>query len=301
MDWPTFSLVGRTFTKVFPNSLLLVAKPSTEGGDYLLVGFKGKNRMALDHAKPKISYAARSKNLFLTNPELLFRLIVSEDLKSLFGRGPINTDSRPRLEFAAPMLINRYDPTIRKKIMTGALISKETENIVRQVTSDIDSQIDFAAYALSVHEPFQNMIDLRKTSPLQKDRFFSLVENYCENSILDESLIKDDEIMRRCRLVQMKTIKDHIDQLPNKALSYAYLAELHLKEGLLADAVMYYLKSLEIQPQNAAAHNDLGVALMQLDREKEALRHFKEALRIDPEHASALDNIEYVMKKQGKM
>lgn len=300
MDWPTFSLVGRTFAKVFPNSLLIVAKPSTEGGDYLLVGFKNKDRIALDIAKQNIPYAERSKNVVLTDPELLFRLIVSEDLESLFGRGPINTDSRPRLEFAAPMLINRYDPTIRKNVMSAPLISKETKQIVRNVSSDIDSQIDFAAYALSVHEPFQNMINLRKASPRQKDRFLFLIDDYCSNNILDESLIEDDEIMQRCQSAQMKRIKDHIDQLPNKALSYAYLAELHLKEGRLDEAVKYYLRSLEIQPLNAAAHNDLGVALVQLGREEKALKHFKEALRIDPEHASAKDNIEYVLKRREK-
>ena len=301
MDWPTFALVGRTFAQVFPNSLLIVTKPSTRGGDYLLVGFKGKDRIALNYAKQKISYARHSKNVFLTDPRLLYRLIVSEDLNSLFGQGPVNTDNRPLLEFAAPTLINHRDPAIRKNIMSRIPISRGTKDIIQQVTSDIDTQIDFAAYALSVHEPFHNMVDLRKASPLQRDRFFSLIDNYCSSNVLDESLIKDDKLMRRCRLIQIETIKDNIDHLPDKALSYAYLAELNIKEDQVDEAIMYYYRSLEIEPDNAAAHNDLGVALIRQGRTDEAFTHFKEALRIDPGHTPAHDNIRYVLKQRGKM
>lgn len=32
MDWPTFSLVGRTFARVFPSSALVVTAPSGQGG-----------------------------------------------------------------------------------------------------------------------------------------------------------------------------------------------------------------------------------------------------------------------------
>jgi spermidine synthase len=86
------------------------------GNDYLLVGFKGKGRLILDHAKRKITHARRSKNISLSDPRLLYRLIVSEDLQGLFGQGPVNTDSRPRLEFSAPRLIYQDDPAIRRNI-----------------------------------------------------------------------------------------------------------------------------------------------------------------------------------------
>jgi len=41
MDWPTFALVGRTFSQVFPNSVLMRTNPSSLGPDFLLIGFKG--------------------------------------------------------------------------------------------------------------------------------------------------------------------------------------------------------------------------------------------------------------------
>ncbi|MEE9370220.1 MAG: fused MFS/spermidine synthase, partial [Sedimentisphaerales bacterium] len=106
MNWPTFALVGRAFEKVFPNSLLVLTAPSGAGGDYLLVGFKGKGKLNLENAQQKLSYAQQSKNISIADARLLYRLIVCEDLRELFGRGPVNTDSWPRLEFAAPKLIH---------------------------------------------------------------------------------------------------------------------------------------------------------------------------------------------------
>jgi spermidine synthase len=47
MDWPTFALVGRTFAQVFPNSILVSVITTPYGADYLLVGFKGNNRLGV--------------------------------------------------------------------------------------------------------------------------------------------------------------------------------------------------------------------------------------------------------------
>ncbi|MDX2500102.1 MAG: fused MFS/spermidine synthase, partial [Deltaproteobacteria bacterium] len=59
MDWETFALVGRTFAGVFPNGLLLVTNPSGGGNDYLLVGFKGQERLNLAYADQKRFYAQK--------------------------------------------------------------------------------------------------------------------------------------------------------------------------------------------------------------------------------------------------
>ena len=68
MDWETFALVGRTFAGVFPNSLLLVTEPSGMGNDYLLVGFKGQDRLNLEYADPKRAHVQKSKNVTLKDP-----------------------------------------------------------------------------------------------------------------------------------------------------------------------------------------------------------------------------------------
>ena len=301
MNWPTFALVGRTFAQVFPNSLMIVTRPSKQGSDYLLIGFKGRDGLILNHAKQKISHTRQSKNISLSDPKLLYRLIVSENLQSLFGIGPVDTDTRPLLEFAAPRLINYRDPEVREKLRSREQFREESKEIIQQVTSDIDAQIDFADFAFSVHEPFHGMVDFDNASRSQKIRFFSLVENYCANNILDDSAIRNEDIIRRCRWAQMETIENNIDHLPDKALSYAYLAELYLSEGLLNKAIVNYTKSLEISPDNASAHNDVAIALFQNGDTNGSLRHFEEALRLNPENAKAHNNIGYVLMKQGKL
>jgi len=301
MDWPTFALVGRTFAQVFPNSLLAVTRPSGIGTDYLLVGFKGRGRMSLDNAKRNIAYARKSKNISLSDPRLLYRLIVSENLQDLFGPGPVNTDSRPRLEFAAPRLINYDDPEITRKILFGKGLDDGTRDIVRKVTSDVDAQIDFAAFALSVHEPFENMVDLTKASSSQKARLVDLVESYCADNALDASVFEDETLMRKCRLAQIETLHAKMDRLPDPAHSYAYLGKLYNELGVMDSAIAGYAKSLQIEPDNAETHNSLGAALGRQGRLDKAVAHFTEALRINPYYAEAKNNLGYALMQQGEL
>jgi len=301
MDWPTFALVGRTFARVFQSSLLVVTRPSTIGKDYLLVGFKGRGNLVLDHARQKITHTRQSKNVSLSDPRLFYRLVVSEDLKELFGRGPVNTDSMPLLEFAAPRQLYRSDTTIRKIIKTRKKLSIGTSAIVRQVTTDVDAQIDYAAYALSLYSPFKNMVDLTRASASQKERFFKLMETYYVENPLDASLLKDDDLIRRCRLVQIKTIEDKIDRVPDRALSYAHLGRLYLAENMLDEAMAIFRRVLQIEPDHTAAYNYLGVALARQGKLDKAITHFKEALRIDPDYAQAHNSLGSTLKKQGKV
>ena len=67
-----------------------------------MIGFKGENRLRVNNADKRISYAQQSKNITLPNPRLLYRLVVSEDLQKLCGPGLVHSDNWPRLEFAAP-------------------------------------------------------------------------------------------------------------------------------------------------------------------------------------------------------
>ncbi|MBW2031621.1 MAG: hypothetical protein JRJ31_21410, partial [Deltaproteobacteria bacterium] len=116
MDWPTFAMVGRTFSQVFQKGLLIRTNPSSLGPDFLLVGFKGNSGLDAQVAGKNIAFARRSKNLSLKNYRSLYELIVSEDLRGLFGDGRINTDDWPRLEFSAPKLMHTNDPVIVRRL-----------------------------------------------------------------------------------------------------------------------------------------------------------------------------------------
>ncbi|MGA1868801.1 MAG: fused MFS/spermidine synthase [bacterium] len=303
MDWETFAIVGRTFARVFPNNLLVFTDPSRRGGDYLLIGFKGKNRLELKYAEQKLVYARKSRNVALTNPKLLYRLIVSEDLHELFGQGEINTDNRPRLEFAAPKLMYCRDVQISKNVQLHKRIGHRstTQDIIQQITQNVDDQIDFAAYALSLFTPFRDMVDLSKVTSLQKERFFNLMERYCAENELDYSFIRDNELKQRCLSAQIDTIQNKIDLSPDRLASHSYLGTLYKLKGMASEAISHFSEALRINPEYVDAHSKIGIVLTKQGKLDEAISHFSEALRINPEYADAHNNLGVALTKLGKL
>ena len=172
MDWPTFALIGRTYSRVFPESVLVSTGSFPFGRDYLLVGFKGKKGLILENAKRNLPYIKQSKNVALADPGLLYKLIVSEDIKELFGHGANNTNNRSRLEYAAPKLMYHGSSEITEKLKTEKWLSPETRLVVHGIEADIDAQIGFASYFISLYSPFRDMVNLHRATSTQKQRFF---------------------------------------------------------------------------------------------------------------------------------
>ena len=282
MDWPTFALIGRTFAEVFPNSLLLVTEPSTIGHDYLLIGLKGSKKLSLDVARANLPAIGKSKNVTLADPALLYRLIVSEDLTRLFGPGHINTDSRPRLEFSAPKLMHQGGKKVIKNLKEKRWLSPETMKIVEQVTTNIDTQIDFAAYAVSLYEPFNDMVDLSKATPSQKQRFFNLMETYAAGNPIHYSTLKNDQLKQRCIAIQIETILSKIELLPDKPFSYFYLGNLYYRSDRLDESITAYSRVLELEPDFVEANNNLGRAFLRRGKIESAIANFEQVLRIKP-------------------
>lgn len=301
MDWSTFALVGRTFVKVFPNSLLISTGPFPYSRDYLLVGLKGQSKISLDVARRNFPFAQTSKNMTLANPALIYRLIVNEDLGRLFGDGPVNTDNFPSLEFAAPKLMFLTDPEIRRQLQAGKELRPERVRIASALTANIESQIDFAAYALSLYAPFPNMVELSQATPEQRNRFQSLLETYCTRNVVDYSMIGDEELASSCRRVQIAIINQTIADNPDKAEAYFYLANLYFGENMLNEAVLNYTQSLDLRADNAYAHNNLGYALMLQGENIQASVHFREAIRINPGFAEAHRNLGLAMANTGDL
>ena len=65
-------------------------------------------------------------------------------------------------------------------------------------------------------------------------------------------------------------------------LAYSNLAITHLDRGEVAEAIPLLQKAVELQPMFGNAHYNLGLALYQTRRKREALAHFDLAARIDP-------------------
>ena len=69
------------------------------------------------------------------------------------------------------------------------------------------------------------------------------------------------------------------------------LGILLAERGRFDEAIVYYQKALEIEPNNVVAHDNLGIALVERGRIGEAMAHYRRALEIDPRYATAHNNL----------
>jgi Flp pilus assembly protein TadD len=61
--------------------------------------------------------------------------------------------------------------------------------------------------------------------------------------------------------------------------------------GRVPDAIGQYQQALQIKPDYAEAHNNLGGALLQTGRVSDAMMQFDQALRIRPDYTDAKNNL----------
>ena len=69
--------------------------------------------------------------------------------------------------------------------------------------------------------------------------------------------------------------------------------------GRLAEAIVHYREAIRINPQCADARYNLGIALSMSGRAEEAIEQYHEALRINPEYAEAHNNLGNALSKSG--
>jgi tetratricopeptide (TPR) repeat protein len=69
----------------------------------------------------------------------------------------------------------------------------------------------------------------------------------------------------------------------------------------LEEAIASFSKALQINPDFAQAHNNLGIALKDQNRLEEAIGSFSKALQIKPDYAEAHNNLGLVLQEQGRM
>ncbi len=288
IDWPTFSLVGRTFAEVFPHSALVVTDPLTPGADLLLVGFKGKDVLSFENAQRNLPSAQKSRNVTLANPDVLYSLVMSENLAKVFGEGPVNSDAHPRLEFAAPRVFytaDSEDSEIARNVQKGASLPADVIRRARRVRAEVDGQIDLAAYAFSLHWPFPGMVDLAKATPAQRQRFQQLAEAYAADHWLSFGILGDKQIERSCRIAQIRALEGRMDSVPDKAAAYLHMAELYSDLNRVGQAVVCYRKALESNPDSPTA---LGSLALRLAMYKEADFHNPQEAVVLAEKACAI-------------
>jgi spermidine synthase len=99
-------LLARTFRKHFPDACLFVLRGDHPTGDIVIIGAKGKLRMARLPDDPSLPQPVRDALAEVKNgqtQQLLGGLVATPETFAAFGgEGPLNTDDHPTLEFEAP-------------------------------------------------------------------------------------------------------------------------------------------------------------------------------------------------------
>ncbi|RJP78652.1 MAG: hypothetical protein C4522_12170 [Desulfobacteraceae bacterium] len=284
MDWPTFALIGRTFSEVFPKSLIVTTDPLNIGPDFLLVGFKGEYRLKPEIAEKNLSYAVKSTNMTFLDSTLFYRQILNENLSVLFENGPINTDNEPVLEFSAPKLLHYLDSTdeIAGMIRERRSLRDKTMEILSESLPDTEKQIDYLAYLLSFGKTFPKMDSIPNVSAVQKKRMERHLIDYCRKTPLqDFSFIADPGIRKACVLAHIEVAEKSTYE--DKAAVYYYMGYHCLRNNLKDEGIHYFQETIKLDPDNASAHFNLGYLLFHQRSFLLAADHFRKALKIRPE------------------
>jgi protein O-mannosyl-transferase len=82
-----------------------------------------------------------------------------------------------------------------------------------------------------------------------------------------------------------------IDVNPDVAFAHNNIGSILLKQKRADEAIEHFNKALELEPRNALAENNLGLALVQLGRLNEAEPHFRKAVELNPAYFKAYESL----------
>ncbi|MBI4620097.1 MAG: tetratricopeptide repeat protein [Desulfobacterales bacterium] len=112
-----------------------------------------------------------------------------------------------------------------------------------------------------------------------------------------------NELLKRTQVTSTKPITRIIKdgRLTEKAPALNEEGEELCKKGDLEGALTIFKKVIEIDPNFAVSHNNLGVLFWQTGETQKALKHFTKALKIDPNDRDTILNCGEVLKSLEKM
>ncbi len=93
---------------------------------------------------------------------------------------------------------------------------------------------------------------------------------------------------------------DNVQKSPNKARPRGNLGIALFDQGRLEDAVHHFREAIRIKPDHVDAHLKLGNALEAQGKLEEAIHHYSETLRIKPDHVDAHIKLGNALEAQGK-
>ena len=88
---------------------------------------------------------------------------------------------------------------------------------------------------------------------------------------------------------------------PDFAKAHYNLGVAFVQLGRVSEAIAHYNKALEINPNYAEAEYNLGIALLQIGRLNEAVSHYNKALVINPNYVEAHNNLGTALVQLGRV
>jgi len=89
-------------------------------------------------------------------------------------------------------------------------------------------------------------------------------------------------------------LRMELDDDAGLSIDYMRFGDFYVFEGKYNEAVKYYREAVRINPDNAAAHYNLGVLLKGLKRYDEAEEEYRKAMRADPDFAAVYYNLGFL-------
>lgn len=98
------------------------------------------------------------------------------------------------------------------------------------------------------------------------------------------------------------TLFEHaLDSTTNNWLAHNHLGVALAEQGKAQDAIRHYDEALRIDPDYLSAQINLGAVLAAQGKVDDAINHYSEALRIDPDSLDARNNLGSALVGQGKL
>jgi tetratricopeptide (TPR) repeat protein len=95
--------------------------------------------------------------------------------------------------------------------------------------------------------------------------------------------------------------KHTLEKTTNNPIMLNNMGNVLEGEGRLDEAISHYTEALRIDPNLADSYNNIGLALTKRGRPDEAVPNFLKAIRINPNHAAAHYNLGTVLASRGKL
>jgi tetratricopeptide (TPR) repeat protein len=98
-----------------------------------------------------------------------------------------------------------------------------------------------------------------------------------------------------------RSYRKALDINPNNADAHNRLAAILIKQNKLVEAIKHFNKAVEIEPNNATVHTNLGAILIRTGKINEGIEHYSKAIEINPKHDLAHYNWAIILARHRKL